>query len=85
MLWHEVDVRFSKRPLTGVVCWCDLRASAEEALQRLHQTVIGTQAVRLSWGRSPGNKQTTDVSVVVGVRDVVRFFWGWVGRWLVSR
>ncbi|KAG0592365.1 hypothetical protein M758_1G240700 [Ceratodon purpureus] len=36
------------------------RASAEEALQRLHQTVIGTQAVRLSWGRSPGNKQTTD-------------------------
>jgi len=36
------------------------RACAEEALQRLHGTVIGTQAVRLSWGRSPGNKQIAD-------------------------
>lgn len=33
------------------------RASAEEALQRLHGTVIGQQTIRLSWGRSPANKQ----------------------------
>lgn len=47
------------------------RACAEEALQRLHQTVIGTQAVRLSWGRSPGNKQTTDVSRSLVVLQLV--------------
>lgn len=33
------------------------RSSAEEAVQRLHGTVIGQQVVRLSWGRSPTNKQ----------------------------
>ncbi|GBG78081.1 hypothetical protein CBR_g26019 [Chara braunii] len=33
------------------------RAHAEDALTRLHGTVIGQQAVRLSWGRSPANKQ----------------------------
>lgn len=33
------------------------RSCAEEALQRLHGTVIGQQAIRLSWGRSLGNKQ----------------------------
>ncbi|CAL4921010.1 unnamed protein product [Urochloa decumbens] len=33
------------------------RASAEEAVQRLHGTIIGQQAVRLSWGRSPASKQ----------------------------
>ncbi|KAJ7546183.1 hypothetical protein O6H91_08G033100 [Diphasiastrum complanatum] len=35
------------------------RAYAEEALQRLHGTVIGQQSVRLSWGRSPGIKQSS--------------------------
>ncbi|KAH9331556.1 hypothetical protein KI387_003664, partial [Taxus chinensis] len=34
-----------------------LRSSAEEALQRLHGTIIGQQTIRLSWGRSPANKQ----------------------------
>ncbi|BBN19099.1 tRNA selenocysteine 1-associated protein 1 [Marchantia polymorpha subsp. ruderalis] len=38
------------------------RACAEEALQRLHGTVIGQQAIRLSWGRSPGNKQVSQDS-----------------------
>ncbi|KAH7433551.1 hypothetical protein KP509_07G074700 [Ceratopteris richardii] len=33
------------------------RSCAEEALQRVHGTVIGTQAVRLSWGRSPVKTQ----------------------------
>jgi hypothetical protein len=33
------------------------RACAEEAIQKLHGTVIGQQSVRLSWGRSPANKQ----------------------------
>ncbi|KAF5951707.1 hypothetical protein HYC85_009651 [Camellia sinensis] len=36
----------------------DLRQNnAEDALERLNGTVIGKQTVRLSWGRSPGNKQ----------------------------
>ncbi|OAY79884.1 Polyadenylate-binding protein RBP47B' [Ananas comosus] len=38
---------------TGV----QIQASAEEAVQRLHGTMIGQQIVRLSWGRSPANKQ----------------------------
>lgn len=33
------------------------RSCAEEALQRIHGTVIGQQAVRLSWGRSPVKSQ----------------------------
>ncbi|KAJ7549447.1 hypothetical protein O6H91_07G053300 [Diphasiastrum complanatum] len=33
------------------------RASAEEALQKLHGTVLGQQTIRLSWGRSSTNKQ----------------------------
>ncbi|XP_057856481.1 polyadenylate-binding protein RBP47B' isoform X1 [Cryptomeria japonica] len=33
------------------------RASAEEALQRMHGTIIGQQTVRLSWGRTPAYKQ----------------------------
>lgn len=34
------------------------RASAEDAIQKLHGTIIGQQPVRLSWGRSPVNKQS---------------------------
>jgi RNA recognition motif-containing protein len=46
------------------------RSSAEEALQRVHGTVIGSQAVRLSWGRSPTNKQTSqDPSAGWGQQD----------------
>ncbi|KAM0950873.1 putative RNA recognition motif domain, nucleotide-binding alpha-beta plait domain superfamily [Dioscorea sansibarensis] len=33
------------------------RNNAEEALQGLHGKVLGKQTVRLSWGRSPANKQ----------------------------
>ncbi|XP_038885237.1 polyadenylate-binding protein RBP47-like [Benincasa hispida] len=33
------------------------RKNAEEALQKLNGIVIGKQTVRLSWGRSPTNKQ----------------------------
>ncbi|THG23370.1 hypothetical protein TEA_006462 [Camellia sinensis var. sinensis] len=33
------------------------RASAEEAIQRMQGTMIGQQAVHLSWGRSPTAKQ----------------------------
>lgn len=33
------------------------RSSAEDAIQKLHGSVIGQQTVRLSWGRSPANKQ----------------------------
>lgn len=34
-----------------------LRKNAENAMQMLNGTVIGKQSVRLSWGRTPGNKQ----------------------------
>ncbi|KAI4298441.1 hypothetical protein L6164_032000 [Bauhinia variegata] len=39
----------------GFVQFAD-RKNAEEAIQGLNGTVIGKQTVRLSWGRSPGNK-----------------------------
>ncbi|KAJ7551474.1 hypothetical protein O6H91_06G016800 [Diphasiastrum complanatum] len=38
------------------------RASAEDALQKLHGTTIGQQTIRLSWGRSPINKQRQSAS-----------------------
>ncbi|WOL19987.1 hypothetical protein Cni_G28789 [Canna indica] len=38
------------------------RKNAEEALQGLNGTVIGSQTVRLSWGRSPANKQSRSES-----------------------
>lgn len=34
------------------------RACAEEAMVMLHGTVLGQQSIRLSWGRSPANKQS---------------------------
>jgi hypothetical protein len=37
------------------------RTDAEEALQGLNGSVIGKQAVRLSWGRSPSHKQVRHV------------------------
>jgi len=39
-------------------CLCN-RKNAEEAIQGLNGTVIGKQTVRLSWGRSPGNKHVS--------------------------
>uniref|UniRef100_A0A0D3FKJ2 RRM domain-containing protein n=1 Tax=Oryza barthii TaxID=65489 RepID=A0A0D3FKJ2_9ORYZ len=33
------------------------RASAEEAIRMLNGSQLGGQSIRLSWGRSPGNKQ----------------------------
>jgi len=35
----------------------DHRKNAEDALQSLNGTTIGKQTVRLSWGRTPANKQ----------------------------
>ncbi|XP_050210763.1 polyadenylate-binding protein RBP47-like isoform X2 [Mercurialis annua] len=40
----------------GFVQFAD-RKSAEDALESLNGTTIGKQTVRLSWGRSPANKQ----------------------------
>jgi len=34
------------------------RASAEQGLAQLNGTQLGGQSIRLSWGRSPSNKQT---------------------------
>lgn len=36
-----------------------VRACAEEALLMLNGTQLGGQAIRLSWGRSPSNKQVS--------------------------
>lgn len=41
--------------LLHIVSVC--RKDAENAMQMLNGTVIGKQTVRLSWGRSQGNKQ----------------------------
>ncbi|WOL11677.1 polyadenylate-binding protein RBP47B' [Canna indica] len=38
------------------------RASAEEAIQKLHGSMIGQQVVRLSWGRSPVSKQDPTIA-----------------------
>jgi hypothetical protein len=35
------------------------RASAEEAIRVLNGSQLGGQSIRLSWGRSPANKQVT--------------------------
>ena len=40
-----------------VFYYCAFRSSAEELLVLLQGTLIGGQNVRLSWGRSPSNKQ----------------------------
>ncbi|PKA50009.1 Polyadenylate-binding protein RBP47 [Apostasia shenzhenica] len=44
-------------------CFCD-RNEAEEALQELNGTIIGKQAIRLSWGRNPTNKLVLDLAFV---------------------
>nr|GMC51776.1 polyadenylate-binding protein RBP45-like [Ipomoea batatas] len=36
------------------------RASAEQALSSLQGTQLGEQNIRLSWGRSPSNKQSSE-------------------------
>ncbi|XP_072991799.1 polyadenylate-binding protein RBP47B' [Typha latifolia] len=38
------------------------RAAAEEAVRRLHGMLIGQQAVSISWGQSPANKQDPSVA-----------------------
>ncbi|XP_047337588.1 polyadenylate-binding protein RBP45-like [Impatiens glandulifera] len=52
-----VHVKIPAGKRCGFVQFAD-RASAEQALSMLNGTQIGTQNVRLSWGRSPSNKQT---------------------------
>lgn len=45
-------------PNTIFVCPClGSRACAEQALAGLNGTQLGAQNIRLSWGRSPSNKQ----------------------------
>ena len=44
--------------LCSFVCPCHgSRACAEQALAGLNGTQLGAQSIRLSWGRSPSNKQ----------------------------
>ncbi|XP_076920335.1 polyadenylate-binding protein RBP47-like [Bidens hawaiensis] len=33
------------------------RSSAEDAIQNMHGTVVGKQTVRISWGKTPANRQ----------------------------
>lgn len=51
-----VHVKIPSGKRCGFVQFAD-RSSAEEALRVLNGTLLGGQNVRLSWGRSPANKQ----------------------------
>ncbi|NP_001275480.1 DNA binding protein ACBF-like [Solanum tuberosum] len=51
-----VSVKIPAGKGCGFVQFSD-RSSAQEAIQKLSGAIIGKQAVRLSWGRSPANKQ----------------------------
>ncbi|KAK4796851.1 hypothetical protein SAY86_029177 [Trapa natans] len=53
---HSVKIPAGKR--CGFVHFVN-RASAEQALQILNGSVLGGQSIRLSWGRSPSNKQAS--------------------------
>ncbi|KAL8461398.1 hypothetical protein ACS0TY_031940 [Phlomoides rotata] len=50
----HVKIPVGKR--CGFVQFAD-RSSAEEALRMLNGSTLGAQSIRLSWGRSPSNKQ----------------------------
>ncbi|KAJ7967678.1 Polyadenylate-binding protein [Quillaja saponaria] len=52
-----IHVKIPTGKRCGFVQFAD-RSCAEEALRVLNGTVLGGQNVRLSWGRSPSNKQT---------------------------
>ncbi|KAL5541129.1 hypothetical protein UlMin_043415 [Ulmus minor] len=51
-----VSVKIPAGKACGFVQFAN-RKSAENAIESLNGTVIGKQTVRLSWGRTPGNKQ----------------------------
>ncbi|KAF8034170.1 hypothetical protein BT93_C0447 [Corymbia citriodora subsp. variegata] len=51
-----VSVKIPAGKGCGFVHFAD-RKNAEDAMQELNGTIIGKQSVRLSWGRSPANKQ----------------------------
>ncbi|CAL0309075.1 unnamed protein product [Lupinus luteus] len=51
-----VHVKIPSGKRCGFVQFAD-RSCAEEALRVLNGTLLGGQSVRLSWGRSPANKQ----------------------------
>ncbi|XVF45171.1 hypothetical protein PTKIN_Ptkin02bG0183500 [Pterospermum kingtungense] len=51
-----ISVKIPHRKGCGFVQFAN-RKNAEEAMQSLNGTIIGNQTVRLSWGRSIGNKQ----------------------------
>ncbi|GFZ07428.1 RNA-binding (RRM/RBD/RNP motifs) family protein [Actinidia rufa] len=52
-----VHVKIPANKRCGFVQFAD-RACAEQALSMLNGTPLGGQNIRLSWGRSPSNKQT---------------------------
>lgn len=51
-----VHVKIPPGKRCGFVQFAD-RSCAEEALRMLNGTLLGGQSIRLSWGRSPANKQ----------------------------
>ncbi|KAH7517949.1 hypothetical protein FEM48_Zijuj09G0118600 [Ziziphus jujuba var. spinosa] len=56
-----VSVKIPAGKACGFVQFAE-RKNAENAMQMLNGKVIGKQSVRLSWGRTPGNKQWRDSS-----------------------
>ncbi|KAK9268012.1 hypothetical protein L1049_010451 [Liquidambar formosana] len=55
------------------------RSCAEEALRGLDGTQLGGQNIRLSWGRSPSNKQDSSVGVVQPQPDPNQWNGGYYG------
>ncbi|KAJ4981269.1 hypothetical protein NE237_032106 [Protea cynaroides] len=55
------------------------RACAEEALLMLNGTQLGGQSIRLSWGRSPSNKQDASVASVQTQPDPNQWNSGYYG------
>lgn len=52
------EVQLFSSQFVFLLCYCDwCRACAEQALAGLNGTQLGAQSIRLSWGRSPSNKQ----------------------------
>ncbi|GAB4826605.1 Polyadenylate-binding protein rbp45 [Ancistrocladus abbreviatus] len=55
------------------------RSCAEEALRMLNGTQLGGQNIRLSWGRSPSNKQESSVGVAQPQADLNQWNAGYYG------
>lgn len=61
---HIVEKLFTHLTLAVFALVFYIRSCAEEALRNLNGTQLGGQNIRLSWGRSPSNKEVLFVTIV---------------------